>query len=78
MKTEGDSDRHAEDSGTAAPREERDIVDEASEDSFPASDAPGWSTLHIGPSGKHPPQRGSRGAPAPVPDVSESETESSS
>jgi hypothetical protein len=44
-------------SGTSTSRPYMDEVNEASFDSFPASDAPSWSSMHAGPPKLRQPSR---------------------
>ena len=51
------------------PPARRDRVDEAVEESFPASDPPGWSGLRVGAPRGEPPPGGAPATPVGTPDA---------
>ena len=57
--------------GRRARTPRRNPVDDMIEETFPASDAPGWGPLHIGAPGEHPEPHDAAPPPsdAPEPDA---------
>lgn len=70
-----DRDRDRDDRRAAAgerpaePRHDEEMVDEAGDESFPASDPPSWEPLHSGAPERNIPQRGAPNPGAPTRDA---------